>query len=121
MLVAEDDRSVRELIAEVLIDAGYSVATASDGRIALSTCEEFRPDVVVLDLMMPTMDGLPFLRERGPNCDAQVVVVSAALHEVKAVENFAVSAFVKKPFEMDVLLSAVAGAAKTSHRRSSLN
>ena len=62
VLIVEDDCDVSEFYAFLLQRAGYVIATAPDGRIGLQRLVEFRPDVVVCDVMMPEMDGLEFLR-----------------------------------------------------------
>ena len=57
VLVVDDDASIRELLSSALEDDGYEVVPAVNGADALSVCERWRPDVIVLDLMMPVMDG----------------------------------------------------------------
>lgn len=59
-LVIDDDADARELIAEVLANAGFTVATATDGRHALALLESVRPSVIFLDLSMPIMNGAEF-------------------------------------------------------------
>ena len=61
VLVVDDDVVIRETLATALCDEGYSVRCAEDGRVALDTLAAWRPDVIVLDLMMPVMDGHAFL------------------------------------------------------------
>src|SRR5688500_15806012 len=61
VLVVEDDPQIREVIAEVLTDEGYAVQTAENGREALQRLHESRPCVMLLDLMMPIMDGWQLL------------------------------------------------------------
>ncbi len=63
ILVVDDDDVVRLLAQESLADAGYSVATAADGEQALERVEELRPDLVLLDVNMPRMDGFTTCRE----------------------------------------------------------
>ena len=67
VLVVDDDASIRELLSTALEEDGYEVVPAVNGQDALAVCERWRPDVIVLDLMMPVMDGWTFakrLRER---------------------------------------------------------
>jgi CheY-like chemotaxis protein len=61
VLVVEDEAEIRFLLRELLVDAGYAVATAGNGEEALDQMREHRPDAVPLDLMMPVMDGWRFL------------------------------------------------------------
>ena len=66
VLVVDDDASIRELLSTALEDDGYEVVPAINGADALSVCERWRPDVIVLDLMMPIMDGWTFAKRLRP-------------------------------------------------------
>src|SRR6185369_9383952 len=61
LLVVDDDEDARRLIAAFLSDEGYEIRTAGNGREALDILTPFSPDLVILDLMMPVMDGMEFL------------------------------------------------------------
>ena len=77
ILVADDEPTIRDLLAEVLHDEGYAVVTAPDGAAALEAAERTRPDLVLSDVTMPGADGVAVaqrLRERG----IPVVLMSAA-------------------------------------------
>ncbi|MBP2681760.1 MAG: sensor hybrid histidine kinase, partial [Candidatus Krumholzibacteriota bacterium] len=63
ILIVDDDAKVREILEKSLVQKGHEVATACDGRGALSSCDDRVPDVVVLDLMLPDMDGRDVLKE----------------------------------------------------------
>ena len=67
VLVAEDDGPTRSFLVAALSDEGYVVSVAVDGEAALERCAELKPDIVVLDLSMPIVDGIEFLRRRGPD------------------------------------------------------
>jgi CheY-like chemotaxis protein len=60
VLVVDDDELIRDTLATALADEGYAVRVAADGRAALDSLHEWRPDLIVLDLMMPEMDGYAF-------------------------------------------------------------
>jgi len=107
VLVAEDDGPTRSFLVAALTDEGYVVSVAVDGEAALERCAELKPDIVVLDLSMPIVDGIEFLRRRGPECDAPVVAVSAAFrsHQLKGLP---IASFVAKPFDLHVLIDAIA-------------
>ncbi len=80
VLVVEDDPPTREAMARILRTEGYAAATAGDGLQALDRLEEARPDAILLDLMMPNMDGFEFLvaRQRRPDwADIPLVAVTA--------------------------------------------
>jgi CheY-like chemotaxis protein len=109
VLVVDDERPIREILAEVLRLEGFSVVTAADGMEALAAAQRRSPDAVVLDLMMPRMDGLSFLRVfRGAPEFAliPVVVVSAVANELERAQPLA-QARMLKPFDVDELLGIV--------------
>lgn len=109
VLVVEDDRAIREMIVAALAEAGYAVAAARNGAEGLERCRMFRPDVVVLDLMMPEVDGVEFLKRRpAEDCAVPVVVMSAAFHRRTMPEDIPVDAFIEKPFAIDAFLNTVA-------------
>ena len=108
VLVVDDDVDVRESLAEVLSCAGYRVSTARNGRAALEGLRTARPDVILLDLMMPVMNGWQFraAQERDVALAAIPVIVISAV----ATQNTApggVAATLTKPFSIDALLQAV--------------
>jgi CheY-like chemotaxis protein len=107
VLVAEDDEPTRTFLVAALTDEGYLVGAAPDGKAALERCAELKPDIVVLDLSMPIVDGLEFLRRRSPECSAPVIAVSAAFRKSQ-LEGFPVAAFVAKPFDLHVLIGVIA-------------
>jgi len=67
VLVVDDDADLREALADVLQESGYDVLTAEHGKAALAVLEGTLPDVILLDLMMPVMDGPTFAVERKKN------------------------------------------------------
>lgn len=107
VLVAEDDAPTRTFLVAALTDEGYIVTAATDGKDALERCAEVHPDVVVLDLSMPILDGFEFLRQRGPECSAPVVAVSAGFRKDQ-LSDLRVTAFVAKPFDLQVLIAVIA-------------
>lgn len=107
VLVAEDDGPTRSFLVAALTDEGYLVSAAADGKAALERCVALKPDLVVLDLSMPLVDGFEFLRLRGPECSAPVIAVSAAFRS-QQLRGLGVAAFVAKPFALHVLMSAIA-------------
>ena len=107
VLVAEDDAATLNFIVAALTDEGYTVLPVADGKSALERCAEAKPDVIVLDLNLPVLDGFEFLRRRGPDCDAPVIAVSAAFRAAQ-LRDLKVAAFVAKPFDLNVLIATVA-------------
>jgi CheY-like chemotaxis protein len=107
VLVAEDDSATLSFIVAALTDEGYMVTAAADGESALERCAEAKPDLVVLDLNLPILDGFEFLRRRGQDCAAPVIAVSAAFRRPQLGE-LKVAAFVAKPFDLNVLIATIA-------------
>ncbi len=111
ILVVDDDAGIRELISETLADEGYEVLAVPNGLAALKALDDCEPSLILLDLLMPLMDGDEFLhryRER-PGPHAPVVVFSASgLNRGNRVSRrLAADAFLPKPFDLEDLLALV--------------
>ncbi len=122
ILIVDDDTSLRDTLAEIFVAAGYAVTTAANGQEALACLDEHRPNVILLDMMMPVMDGREFLEvklARPAVADVPVVVASASTSD----EVTGAIAMFDKPCDVDELLRVVAGivypASAPRHRRSS--
>ena len=103
VLVVEDDALLRMLLAEILRDEGFAVRTAANGAQGLDQGAAWAPDVIVLDLLMPVMDGYTFMRARdGRMADVPVVVMSAAREERRLG-----AAYLPKPVDLCALLDQV--------------
>ena len=109
-LVVEDDEANRLLLTRYLTQEGFSVDTASDGAEALSKVDEQEPDAIILDVMMPVMNGWEFLelwRTRPAEHRAPVLVISAVGDERRAIDAGA-QGYLSKPFDLDTLETALA-------------
>ena len=110
ILVVEDDEMLREALLEVLGDEGHEVRVAAHGAHALDTLDEWEPELLVLDLMMPVMDAFEFRerqQQRSLASEARVLVLSAARNLDGAAERLAADAYLAKPFRLDEMLSTV--------------
>ena len=90
--------------------AGYEVRVATDGAVALEVLDAWRPDVILLDLVMPILDGWGFLQGRLANAlfmDIPVVVLSGLPDDCCAVGNLVVDAVMPKPFDLLEMLTVV--------------
>ncbi len=108
VLVAEDDPDVRELVAVTLADAGMDVDVASDGREALEKVAAHKPDLVLLDIMMPVMSGREFAGAIQETTDPPPMVVMTAVDNAPqtAADIHAVG-WLAKPFDIDELVTTV--------------
>ena len=121
VLVVDDDPSIQGFLAEALADEGYAVRTASDGRQALDVLGAWRPHLILLDLMMPEMDGWTFRGEQRRRADIAgipVIVLSATRDLEARAEVLSPARVFSKPFDLNALLAAieelVTGAPSTS-------
>jgi two-component system response regulator MprA len=108
VLLAEDDRSVREALVMALELEGYEVEATTNGEQALATFDAFRPDVVVLDVMMPTIDGLTACRRlRARKVPTPILMLTARDQVADRVSGLDAGAddYVVKPFSLDELLA----------------
>jgi CheY-like chemotaxis protein len=116
VMVVDDDRDIREIVADVLGDAGYSVITAINGADAIELLAKVTPSLILLDLNMPVMDGFEFRRaQRGNPALAKIpTVIMSAVHRMKEkVEELAVDDTLEKPVVLKDLLGVVARFCRT--------
>ncbi len=112
MLVVDDEPQVRATIREALEYEGYEVDEAGNGAEALAAIASRPPDVILLDLWMPVMDGWEFRRAQLATAPRiRVVVLSALSASNERLPELRADALVEKPFDLETLFSAVAGAA----------
>ena len=112
ILVVEDDPDLRELLADILLDAGYDVVEAADGSSALEMSCDAHPDVVILDWMLPDLDGLQVLEKlKGDPETRSIPVIIATARDRELGEPTARSAgasdFISKPWQPGEVQSAV--------------
>lgn len=111
ILVVEDDTSIRELLVELLESEGYVVGAAVNGLEGLKYLQQETPDLILIDLMMPVMDGYSFRTEQLKNATwskIPTVVMSAEANAKEKMKHFNVTAFLSKPVELDTILHTVA-------------
>jgi two-component system chemotaxis response regulator CheY len=110
ILVVDDEEAIREVIAETLELEGYRVEKAGDGKQALAVVKARHPDAIVLDLMMPVMDGWTFLKQCRTDelCSCTPVMVMSAYRRLgEATNDLEVQACLEKPFDLDIFLRAI--------------
>lgn len=116
ILVAEDDPQIRDVVRIALTQAGYAVAEANDGRAALETAEGLRPDLIILDIGMPEMDGLDVCRMLRKSSDVPILFLTARADEIDRVVGLELGAddYVSKPFSPRELVARVRAILKRS-------
>ena len=109
IMVVDDKANVRQLLNDYLTEQGYKVVTATNGREALYTARHEMPDAILLDIMMPEMDGYEFLREYRRERSVPVIVITAREEETDTVLGLELGAddYVIKPFRMRELVARV--------------
>lgn len=112
ILVVDDQSSVRTLLKDYLVSQGYRVVTANDGQEALFVARHEHPNLVLLDIMMPKMDGYQFLSAFRRENQVPVIVLSAKEEETDTVLGLELGAddYVIKPFRMRELLARIRAA-----------
>ncbi len=115
LLIVDDEVAILEALTDILSVEGYEVATAANGAECLKRAGEDRPDLILLDLMMPVMDGQEMLRrlKESPDLRAIPVVVMSAGRVSKS--ELQGSRFLAKPFELDDLLDTVSAELNRVH------
>jgi DNA-binding response OmpR family regulator len=111
VLVADDEAALRSLIKTNLQFEGFETLTAENGEEALRAIREHQPDVVLLDIMMPIMDGLAVLGElsRDENRHTRVILVTAKTSTEAQLQGWELGCddYLTKPFDLDVLLDRI--------------
>ncbi len=109
ILVVEDDEALQETLAYALRKEGYLVETASDGLHALQIALQHKPDLIILDIMLPGLDGFEFTRRLRQQSDVPILMLTARVDEVDRVVGLEVGGddYLTKPFSMRELLARV--------------
>jgi DNA-binding response OmpR family regulator len=110
VMVIDDDDSLRDVIAEALREDGYAVQAVDNGQSALELVKSWPPDLVILDLMMPYVDGAQFcaaIREMHDMASVPIIVVSAARSAAEVGAKLGATASLSKPFDLFELTERV--------------
>lgn len=116
ILVADDDAQIRDIVRIGLSQAGFGVAEAGDGRMALEMAQSLRPDLLILDIGMPEMDGLDVCRTLRKTSDVPIMFLTAHADEVDRIVGLELGAddYVSKPFSPRELVARVRAILKRS-------
>ncbi len=112
ILVIDDEPSITKLVAAYLKPEGYEVLTAPDGPSGLKSAQVFKPDLVILDVMLPGMDGMELLARLRRESDVYVIMLTAKTEETDKVVGLSMGAddYVTKPFSPRELTARVKAA-----------
>ena len=112
ILVVDDELTLLNTVRAYLEEEGYSVQTANDGRIALHAFRSFQPDLVVLDIMLPEIDGLEVLRQIRQTSNVYVIMLTARADETDKIVGLTLGAddYVTKPFSPRELVARIKAA-----------
>jgi two-component system alkaline phosphatase synthesis response regulator PhoP len=112
ILVVDDERSILDLVTAYLRNEGYEVYTAADGLSALTAARAYQPDLVVLDIMLPGMDGLEVLTRLRRESDVYVIMLTARSEETDKIVGLSLGAddYLTKPFSPRELVARVKAA-----------
>jgi len=110
ILVVDDEPEVRKLMEHFLTERGYEVRIAENGRLGLQALDTFTPDVVLLDMHMPEMDGLETLKRlavRAPSLPVIMVTVNDDVETTSRLLQLGAADYVPKPFNLEYLEQAI--------------
>jgi DNA-binding response OmpR family regulator len=110
ILAVDDDPAILDVVAQVLADEGYDVLTAGGGRAAVDLARKHLPKLILLDLMMPEMNGWQVVAELKASSHTRtipIVLLSARRDTELMAHNLGVSSYLEKPFDLDELLARV--------------
>ena len=111
VLLVEDETSLREVAGRILSNRGYLVIAASDGAVALQLLEQISPDLIILDLYLPALDGRRFVhryRQR-PEPHAPILIMTGWGHAAQRATALGAAGSLDKPFSLQELLTKVEG------------
>ncbi|MDR1522287.1 MAG: response regulator YycF [Streptococcaceae bacterium] len=109
ILVVDDEKAISDIVKYSLIQEGFEVLTAFDGEEAIEKVKEYRPDLILLDLMLPKKDGLEVAREIRKSYEMPIIIVSAKDSEIDKILGLELGAddYVTKPFSNRELIARI--------------
>ncbi len=117
VLVVDDEPGILKLLSQLLADDGYRTVAAKDGEEAISAAEEFRPDIVLLDLSLPDIDGVEVMRHMRERVNVPIIMVTARGSDTDKILGLGLGAddYISKPFNPQELSARVQAVLRRSH------
>jgi len=115
VLVVDDSFPAREILRQLLTAEGITYEEAGNGLEALERVREFRPDVILMDLEMPVMDGFEATRRIKQEMDVKILAISARVYDadVKKAYDAGIDGFIGKPYRLSTILNEINSAVNT--------
>ena len=122
ILIVEDNKELSQLLRDFLINEGYAVSTAETGEKALALYERYGAKLVVLDIMLPGLDGFSVLKKIREKSNTPVLIVSAKGEKEDKLNgiNGGADDYIEKPYDIDIMLAKIAGIFKRRYSVDSL-
>lgn len=122
ILIIDDEQSILNLVTAYLRPEGYEIETAVNGRSGLQLAQSYKPDLIVLDIMLPGMDGLELLAQLRRESDVYVIMLTAKNEETDKIIGLSVGAddYLTKPFSPRELVARIKAALRRLHSSSSM-
>ncbi len=110
ILIVDDDTTIREMLDTVLTDEGYATIQAGNGRDGVDMAQRLHPELILMDIMMPVVDGataIGQLRENPSTRSIRVIAMSAGSTLLQRVDQLKADGVLAKPFDLDELLANI--------------
>jgi DNA-binding response OmpR family regulator len=112
ILIVDDQPSIAMVLEDILEDADYNIITAANGELGISKAKSEKPDLIIMDVMMPVKDGITAIRELRAIPDFQTIpifILSAkgGTHDENLVNELKISGFLQKPFSPGIILEQI--------------
>lgn len=117
ILIVDDQPSIATVLTDILEDGGFEVFTAQNGEVGIKRAKELKPDVILMDIMMPVKDGLTAiteLREMDEFKNTPIFIVSAkgGSHDPNLVAKLKISGYLTKPFSPGIIIDEIKASLK---------
>jgi two-component system, OmpR family, KDP operon response regulator KdpE len=104
VLIVDDEPRILKFLALKLVASGFGVLTATNGEEALDKIRHISPDIIIMDIIMPGMDGVEALKRVREVCICPVILFSARDHNTEEIKSLGADDYMRKPFDPDELL-----------------